>query len=164
MRAWLSIPFVLGIVWTSVASADASADEAAIRAIVAAQADAWGAGDGVAYSRQFAPEGSFTNVLGTRFSGHAAFEQRHVEIFATVFKGTTQRNTIERLRFVTPDVALADVLTEVSGVTKSPFGSAPPPDGVLRTRLLQVFVRRDGAWWIEAYHNVDVKPVPPANP
>jgi hypothetical protein len=103
----------------------------------------------VAYSRQFAPEGSFTNVLGTRFSGHAAFEQT---------------NTIERLRFVTPDVAIVDVLTEVSGVTKAPFGSAPPPDGVLRTRLLQVLVRRDGAWWIEAYHNVDVKPAPAAKP
>jgi hypothetical protein len=24
--------------------------------------------------------------------------------------------------------------------------------------LMEVFIRREGRWWIEAYHNVDVKP------
>jgi hypothetical protein len=28
----------------------------------------------------------------------------------------------------------------------------------LRAQDASVFVRRDGRWWIEAYHNVDVKP------
>lgn len=28
-------------------------------------------------------------------------------------------------------------------------------------KLMEVFVRRDGQWWIEAYHNVDVKPSSP---
>ena len=32
------------------------------------------------------------------------------------------------------------------------------PDGIVRTQLMEVFVRRDGRWWIEACHNVDVKP------
>ena len=32
-----------------------------------------------------------------------------------------------------------------------------PPDGVIKTQLMEVFVRRDQRWWIEAYHNVDVK-------
>jgi hypothetical protein len=29
---------------------------------------------------------------------------------------------------------------------------------VVKTQLMEVFVRRNGRWWIEAYHNVDVKP------
>jgi hypothetical protein len=33
---------------------------------------------------------------------------------------------------------------------------AVPPDGVVRTELMQVFVRRDGEWIIEAYHNVPI--------
>ena len=32
-----------------------------------------------------------------------------------------------------------------------------PPDGIVRTQLMEVFVRREGRWMIEAYHNVDVK-------
>ena len=43
-----------------------------------------------------------------------------------------------------------------------PGGIAVPPDGVIKTQLMEVFVRRDGVWWIEAYHNVDVKPYPAA--
>jgi hypothetical protein len=39
-----------------------------------------------------------------------------------------------------------------------PSGLAVPADGIVRTQLMQVFVRRDGRWLVEAYHNVDVKP------
>jgi hypothetical protein len=39
-----------------------------------------------------------------------------------------------------------------------PAGIVVPPDGVVKTQLMEVFVRRNGEWWIEAYHNVDVKP------
>jgi hypothetical protein len=33
-----------------------------------------------------------------------------------------------------------------------------PPDGVLKTQLMEVVVRRGNRWVIEAYHNVDTKP------
>jgi hypothetical protein len=29
--------------------------------------------------------------------------------------------------------------------------------GVVRTRLMEVLVRKADGWWIEAYHNVDTK-------
>lgn len=38
-----------------------------------------------------------------------------------------------------------------------PAGIVVPPDSVVKTQLMEVFVRRQGRWWIEAYHNVDVK-------
>ena len=63
------------------------------------------------------------------------------------------------LRFLTPDVAVCETLTWVSG-----FNSGAPPDrrldtkGRLRTRLLQVMEKRDGEWQIVVYHNVDIKP------
>jgi len=46
----------------------------------------------------------------------------------------------------------------VHGVKSMPAGIVVPPDGIVRTQLMEVFVRRDGRWLIEAYHNVDVKP------
>jgi hypothetical protein len=58
---------------------------------------------------------------------------------------------------VTHEVAIVDVDTEVTGFGKIPPGVAKQSDGVLRTRLQQVFVKYEGEWWIEAYHNVDVK-------
>jgi hypothetical protein len=39
-----------------------------------------------------------------------------------------------------------------------PAGIVVPKDGIVKTQLMEVFVRRNNAWWIEAYHNVDTKP------
>jgi hypothetical protein len=64
---------------------------------------------------------------------------------------------VRRIRFVTAEVAIVDIDNEVRGVKAMPAGIAVPSDGVVRTQLMQVFVRRGGRWWIEAFHNVDVK-------
>jgi uncharacterized protein (TIGR02246 family) len=139
------------------AAAQTPQDEAAVRAIIADQAAAWNAGDGAAYSRHVAPEASFTNIFGMVMYGAPAFEKRHAEILATFFKGTTKHHQVRRVRFVTADVAIVDIDNEVRGVKTLPEGLAVPADGVLRTQLMEVFTRRDGRWWVDAYHNVDTK-------
>jgi uncharacterized protein (TIGR02246 family) len=136
---------------------DCSPDELAIRRIINEEVAAWNSGDAAAYSRHFASKGTFTNIYGMVFEGHTAFEKRHAETFATFFKGSVRRETIRNIRFVTHDVAIVDVDTEVTGFGKIPPGVTIQSDGVLRTRLQQVFVKYDDEWWIEAYHNVDVK-------
>ena len=135
-----------------------SPDEAAIRSIVAAQAAAWDAGDATGYARQVAPDVSFTNLFGMVMYGAPDFLKRHSEILTTFYKGTTKKHAVRRVRFVTADVAIVDIDNEVHGVKAMPAGIPVPPDGVIKTQLMEVFVRRAGAWWIEAYHNVDVKP------
>jgi uncharacterized protein (TIGR02246 family) len=132
--------------------------ETSIRAIVAEQADAWTAGDGKRYASHIAPDVSFTNLFGMVIYGRDAFERRHSEILATFYKGTTKSHVIRRMRFVAPDVAIVDIDNEVRGVRSLPAGITSPKDGIVRTQLMEVFVKRDGRWWVEAYHNVDVKP------
>jgi uncharacterized protein (TIGR02246 family) len=155
----LTIALLLCVTSTTAAvHAQDAASEAAIRAIVARQVVAWNAGDGNAYAEHLAPDASFTNLFGMVMYGKPAFAQRHAEILATFYKGTTKHHAVRRLRFVTPDVALVDIDNEVRGVTAMPGGIVVPADGVVKTQLMEVFVRRNGRWWIEAYHNVDVKP------
>jgi len=134
------------------------ASEAPIRRIVAEQVAAWDAGDGPGYARHLAPDASFTNLFGMVMYGATAFAQRHAEILATFYKGTTKRHVVRRIRFVTADVAIVDIDNEVHGVKAMPAGIVVPPDGIVKTQLMEVFVRRDGRWLIEAYHNVEVKP------
>ncbi len=150
--------FVVVAIAPLAAFGDGTQDEAAIRKIIENQVVAWNAGDGKAYSVNFAKDGGFTNVFGMVMYGHESFETRHSEISATFFKGTTRLGTVRRIRFVTPDVAIVDEDTEVHGIKAMPAGITLASDGVLRTRLQQVFVKRDGTWWVEAYHNVDLKP------
>ncbi len=133
-------------------------DERTIRAIVAEQVVAWNSGDGKRYADHLAPDASFTNVFGMVMYGSVAFEKRHSQILSTFYKGTTKQHAVRRIRFVTADVAIVDIDNEVRGVKSMPEGIIVPENGIVKTQLMEVFVRRGGQWWIEAYHNVDVKP------
>jgi len=135
-----------------------ASDEAPIRAIIAEQVTAWNAGDARAFSASFAEDGSFTNIRGTVFYGHRAFEDRHAEIFRGFFKGSKLAMSPTRIRFVRPDVAIVDIATELSELRgRTPPGVKARPDGKIRTRLQEVFVQDGGRWRIASYHNVDVK-------
>ena len=134
-----------------------SAGEAPIRDIIAKQVAAWNAGDAKAFSTSFAEGGSFTNIRGTVFYGHRAFEDRHAEIFRTFFKGSKLAMSPTQIRFVRPDVAIVDVATELSDLRGTPPGIKPGADGHIHTRLQEVFVKNGGEWRVESYHNVDVK-------
>ena len=142
----------------SAVQAQGAADEAAIRETIAEQVVAWDAGDGARYARRVAPDVSFTNLFGMVMYGAPAFSARHSDILSTFYKGTRKKHVVRRIRFVTPDVAIVDIDNEVHGVKAMPAGIAVPADGIVKTQLMEVFARRNGAWWIEAYHNVDLKP------
>ncbi|MGE5803769.1 MAG: SgcJ/EcaC family oxidoreductase, partial [Gemmatimonadota bacterium] len=132
-------------------------DEAQIRAIVEEQVTAWNLGDAVAFSKSFADNGSFTNIRGTVFYGHKAFEDRHRELFTGFFKGSKLAMSVTRIRFVRPDVAIVDLATELSNLSGAPPGVRPNAAGRIVTRLQQVFAKDSGVWRVESYHNVDVK-------
>ena len=135
-----------------------AASESAICSIVAEQVVAWDAGDGTRYAKHLAPEVSFTNLFGMVMYGAPAFATRHNQILSTFYKGTTKKHVMRRIRFLTPDVAIVDIDNEVHGVKTMPAGIIVPADGVVKTQFMEVFARRDGQWWIEAYHNVELKP------
>lgn len=134
-----------------------SADEARIRALIADQVTAWNAGDAKAFAASFAEDGSFTNIRGTLVYGRRAFEDRHAEIFRTIFKGSTITMLPLRIRFVRPDVAIVDIETEVRDIAAAPPGVRPAAPGRIRSRLQEVFVKEGGDWQVASFHNVDIK-------
>jgi uncharacterized protein (TIGR02246 family) len=135
-------------------------DSRAIEALVAELTDAWNRGDARAFSARFAADGSFTNVLGIVAYGREIFELRHAEIFRTIYQGSVLQQSIGRLYFIRPDVAVVDVDAAVSGYPRLPPGVQAANDGALRAKLQLVVTREDSEWWIAAFHNVDVKPLP----
>ncbi|MGH7937117.1 MAG: SgcJ/EcaC family oxidoreductase [Bryobacteraceae bacterium] len=132
-------------------------EESRIRQIVAEQVQAWNIGDAKAFALRFAEDGSFTNIRGSVFYGHRAFEERHAKIFSTFFKGSKLAMSVTRIRFLRPDVAIADVAAEVSELHGTPPGIKTGADAHIHTRLQEIFVKNRGEWEIAAYHNVDVK-------
>jgi uncharacterized protein (TIGR02246 family) len=139
-------------------------ESAAIEALVAAETDAWNRGDAKAFAAPFTADGSFTNIIGMVYYGREEFEERHAQIFKTIYKGSVLKQSIGKLRFVRPDVAIVDINVELSGVLSVPPGVRTDPDHVIRTKLQLVLVNEKGDWWITAYHNVAVSPKPTAAP
>jgi uncharacterized protein (TIGR02246 family) len=109
-------------------------------------------------SDHVAEDVSFTNIFGTVRFGRAEFKQRHIEIAQSIFKGTSVKTSIGKLRFVRPDVAIVDVSGEMTGFDKVAAGIPVGTDGTLRFKLLEVLVKEKGEWWITEYHNVAVTP------
>jgi uncharacterized protein (TIGR02246 family) len=136
-------------------------DEAAIRAIIQEEITSWNAGDAKVYSQHFAEDGTFTNVRGEFYRGHKEYLDRHEVIFRGMFKGSKLTQEIVSLRFVRPDVAIVETLTEVTGYKDLRLGTSADSSGKLRTRLMQVMTKQAGAWTIQTYHNTDIK-TPPA--
>jgi uncharacterized protein (TIGR02246 family) len=153
----------VAVMLVAIAAGAQMSDESAIRGIVEEEAAAWTKGDAGAYSRHFAENGTFTNILGQFYTGHDNFLKHHTELFSGPYRGTILHHDVVSLQFVRSDVAVVEVLTSVTGFQKLAPGLNTDKNGRLRTRLLQVLVKDKAAWWIVAYHNVDVKsqtPVP----
>lgn len=85
-------------------------DSIAIQSILQEEVVSWNKGDAKIYSQHFAKDGTFTNILGIFFIGHAEFLSRHEQIFKGVFSGTTLKQDLISLKFVDKDVAVVETL------------------------------------------------------
>ena len=132
-----------------------------LRSILEEQDAAWAAGDAAGFAERVLPDAVFTNIFGQQFTGREAFERQHAFIFSSIYAGSRLKQTIAHARALAADVAAVDSDCEVHGAKVLPADYASE-DGVLRTKLLQVFVRRAEGWRIAAFHNVVVNPPPGA--
>jgi uncharacterized protein (TIGR02246 family) len=117
-------------------AADRSADEAAIRANVAAFVRAYNAGDAKAVAALFIPDGQIIDKEGDITEGRAAIE----ETFADLFAEAPQKRievSVDSIRFIGSELAV-----EVGSTKETPApGETPDYD-----RYTVVHVKRDGKW------------------
>jgi uncharacterized protein (TIGR02246 family) len=118
------------------ATGDRNADEAAIRANVAAFAKAYNAKDSKAIAALFTRDGQIVGKEGDISEGRAAIERAFKDIFAESAEKHIEV-TVESIRFIGPDLAM-----EV-GTTKETFAPGEPPD---YDRYTVLHVKRDGKW------------------
>jgi len=79
---------------------------------------AWSIADAKGFAGRFQKDGTFTNIFGQTFERQVEFEKRHADVFTGIFKGTKFELGLLKLRYLRPDVALADLETRVLGITK----------------------------------------------
>jgi uncharacterized protein (TIGR02246 family) len=88
-------------------------DEQALQDIVTKLEAAWNAADSVAWARFFAEDADFIHILGVHFTGRVAVERGHRMIWDSIYKGSTVKYQVEKIRPAGPDVAAVFVLGEM---------------------------------------------------
>jgi len=133
-------------------------DEAAIRKVIVEMTDGFNSHDGKTAARMYVTDARLVTVRGDVMNGQAAIEKGLSGIFATRARNATQRTLDVTVRFIRPDVALANVTNELSGLV-APDGRTLPAHQELS---LRVFVKDAGIWQVAAFHNTMVAPFAPA--
>lgn len=128
-------------------------DEDSIRAVMAATTDAFSRHDAKAWVKFCAPDAQLVTVRGESMKGIAEIEKGLTTIFQTRGRNVTLKTLEVAVRFLRPDVALAHVTNELSGLV-NPEGQTLPPHRELSIRVL---VKDQGVWRITAFHNTIVQ-------
>jgi uncharacterized protein (TIGR02246 family) len=131
----------------------ASSDEASIRELQAAQAQAWNNHDAKAYVSLFAEDGDIVNVLGWWWKGQAQMQSKLSAAFSTAFRASQLTITDTDVKFLSPTIAIAHVRWTMVGA-KMPPGLPEPKEGI----EIQVLRKRAGHWLIESFQNTNGVP------
>lgn len=131
-------------------------NEQAIRQLVATFVDGWNAGDGFALAQAFAADADFTAITGLKAKGRDVIARGHNEILSTVYRGSKNSATVESIRFLRPDVAVADVTFRFVGEVH-PFGLEKSSCGLVCTK-------DSSAWSIAVFRNMVPLSRPSAGP
>ena len=128
-------------------------DEDEIRRIQVRWDSAWNQHDIKALSALVAEDVRFVNVAGNVLNGREEFEKLQTRTHATQFKDSVRTVTGTDIKFLTPDIAVAHVRWGMKGDKDADGTSRQPRNGV----MMQVLVRRGGAWTIVAVQNTNVR-------
>ncbi len=131
--------------------------EAVIRKIILDMTDGFNSHDGKAAARMYTQDARLVTVRGEAMNGQTGIEKGLTSILTTRAKNATQHTLDVTIRFIRPDVALAYVTNELSGLV-APDGQALPAHQELS---LRVFVKNDGLWQVAAFHNTMIAPFAP---
>jgi uncharacterized protein (TIGR02246 family) len=108
---------------------------------------AWTAKDAAAYAAPYASDVHVVNPVGGLIDGREAFQAQHAFLFSGPFAGSTQTIAVRDIRFLTGTIALV-----LQDVTLTDYAFLPPglpsTNGVVRTRVTWVVVKRGGKWEI----------------
>jgi uncharacterized protein (TIGR02246 family) len=135
--------------------------ESSIHEILEMQTKAWNRGDGVAWAKEFTDDCDFVNIRGETLHGRADLGARVTGSLQTRFKGSRLSLSVRRFRLLTTDVAVIETDYDITGLHGPITGIATMADGVLKTRMQYVAVRRDNHWHFVAAQNTVVLPVLP---
>ncbi|GGK95678.1 hypothetical protein Sme01_31080 [Sphaerisporangium melleum] len=126
-------------------------DLAALGDIWRRQAAAWSKGDAAAYAAIYSPDADLVNIRGEHLHGRGAIASRIQHYFANDLKQTRILRLDEKIRLVSPAMA---IIVRKDCVL---YGAEPACRPANLSVNSSVMVKRYGQWQIESFHNTLVE-------
>ncbi len=112
---------------------------------------AWNTADGDRFGAEFAEVTDFVNILGEHLhGGPALIAAGHQAIFDTIYRGSTNRIHVDRVREVAPGC----LLVHATSTLEAPIG---PLAGTNQARMSVLLVEDEGTWKAVAFHNTLIR-------
>ena len=119
-----------------------AADEQPIKDSLNSFQAAWNKEDTTAMAALFTEDGTLINPFGVFAQGRDAMAKVFVKEHTGPFKASKYESRDVKIQWVTPDVAIADVTANISGVHGADGAAAPD----FLHHVTWVFVKKDGKW------------------
>ena len=109
---------------------------------------AFNKGDAKAVAGFWSPDGDYIDLAGKHLKGRKAIEDSFAKLFESE-KGAKLQINPTSIRFVTPELAIEDGITEVVPAADGPSSAA---------RYTVVHVKKDGEWFLASVRDAEVHP------
>ena len=127
-------------------------EERALHGMVYHLEAAWNAADGAAFAEPFADDADFIHILGGYYTGRETIRAGHRMIFGTIYKGSTVHYSVEKIKFLRPDIAIVFLRQHLE------FAEGGPVDE-LDARPTIIAERIEDKWHIVALQNTRISEV-----
>lgn len=127
-------------------------EERALHGMVYHLEEAWNAADSAAFAAFFSEDADSIHLLGGYYAGRGAIEAGNRMILGTIYKGSTVRLSVEKVRFLRPDVALIFLRQHLQF-----FDNGQPRELDARPTIIAENV--EGDWRIVAMQNTRISEV-----
>jgi uncharacterized protein (TIGR02246 family) len=153
--AWATLVAIAGSLLSSNAQQSSTrTEEDAIVAVINATTEAFNRHDPAAWLRLATADAELITARGEAMHGAAEIEKGLTALFQGRNRNARVKTLDIRLRVIRPDVALAHVTNEISGVLGASGQTLPSS----RELSLRVLVKDQGEWRMTALHNTALQP------
>ena len=135
-------------------------DEEAIHQLIVSYQEAWNKKDAAGLANLFTENADFSSIYGQKVQGRATIADKHSNLFKGPQKESQQVRAAAdvSIRFIKPDVAAVDSISEITGVILDPEGKRR--NSMNRMLTSMVLTKNAGRWEIAVFHNMMLPSIP----
>jgi uncharacterized protein (TIGR02246 family) len=141
------------------ADSGATADEAAIKQVVAGFSDGWNSHDAHSMCLSLAEDVHWVNWRGEAVHSRKEVEDEHATLFAGLYKNTHRTDTVKAIRNLTPELVSVDNYWTMTGAKRRDGSDWPYREGYVN----YLMAKRNGHWVIIVSHTADFNAKAPAS-